>query len=106
MIEQIAEAQLRKGGLSQEAADDHNAIIQYVYESRKQINQGDYERRPFPRMKQRSEELEVYWEKVEKELAEEAKAAGMTVGEYSRNGYEAVKPDSDKGQEDEMQLIL
>ena len=106
MIEQIAEAQLRKGGLSQEAADDHNAIIQYVYDSRKQINQGDYERRPFPRMKQRSEELEVYWEKVEKELAEEAKAAGMTVGEYSRNGYEAVKPDSDKGQEDEMQLIL
>ena len=106
MIEQIAETQLRKEDLSPEAVEDHKAVIQYVRDSRERINRGDYERRPFPRMKQRSEELEVYWEKVEKELAEEAKAAGMTVDEYARNGYEPVKPYPYEGLEDEMQLIL
>ena len=66
----------------------HTAMQAYVSECRGLINQGEYSLPPVPQLRDFDAELEAYREHVKAEIAQEAAAAGMTVEEYSANGYE------------------
>lgn len=71
----------------------HTAIQAYVFECRGFINQGEYNLPPVPQLKDFDMELATYKEHVRKEITQEATAAGMTVEEYTANGYEPYTAD-------------
>lgn len=91
-------AELKKNGIPENAVfeykDYYLALREYVRVSHMALNCEENWRLPeAPELadyvtKSEKESMEAYRKRVEKEIAEEAKAAGMTVEEYVANDYE------------------
>lgn len=88
-MEQIATKALEENGnMTSTETAYHTAMKDYVSKCRTMVNSGNYELPPAPQLKDFDTELEAYKEHVKEEIAQEAAAAGMTVEEYTANGYE------------------
>lgn len=100
-MEQIAGEALQSGELLPPAERAyHTAMQAYVTQCRGFLNQGEYHLPPAPQLRDFDSDLQAYKEHIKEELAQEAKAAGMTVEEYAANGYE---PDTAPEEEPERQ---
>lgn len=89
-MEQIATKALGKNsGMTATETAYYTAMQEYVSKCRTMVNSGDYNLPPIPKRKDFDMELSAYKEHVKEEIAQEAKAAGMTIEEYAANGYAA-----------------
>lgn len=65
------------------------ALVDYVKECRPLLNQGQYQLPEPPQLFDFDKSLQDYKERVQAEVAQEAKAAGLTVEEYIASGSDA-----------------
>ena len=65
----------------------YEALQQYVDDCRALLNQGNYDLPAAPRLSDFDPDLQAYKQQVTDEITQEASSAGMTVEEYSANGY-------------------
>ena len=72
-----------------------HAVLAHVDACREKLNAGDYHLPDPPQLSDFDKELQDYKAHVESEIAQEAEAAGMTVGEYAANGYEPQEQPTD-----------
>ena len=88
MEKTAAKALEENSGMTATETAYHTAMKEYVSKCRAMVNSGDYNLPPVPQLKDFDTELAAYKEHVKEEIAQEAAAAGMTVEEYTANGYE------------------
>lgn len=88
-MEQAAKAAMQRSeNMPAEETAYYIALLQYVSESRRLINQGKYDLQPVPQFEDyKMQETKAYKEQVKAEVEQEAASAGMTVEEYAINGY-------------------
>ena len=90
--ERTAADMLESGAeLTPEQTAYFNAVLSHVDACREKLNAGDYDLPDPPQLadfSQEAAEMEAYKDHVREEIVQEAAAAGMTVEEYTANGYE------------------
>ena len=89
-MEQEAQRLLQSGNpLPPEQTAYLAALVDYVRECRPLLNQGQYQLPEPPQRSDFDKSLQDYKEQVQAEVAQEAKAAGLTVEEYIASGSDA-----------------
>ena len=89
-MEQEAQRLLQSGdSLPPEQTAYLTALVDYVTECRPLLNQGQYQLPEPPQLSDFDKSLQNYKEQVQAEVAQEAKAAGLTVEEYIASGSDA-----------------